>query len=512
MKTPIYTGLAQSDLDANGYRIFGLHTPTATNDAATKAYVDAHSGSGSGSGLPEGWVSVMDHGAVADGVTDDTAAAIAAVAAATSVVYFPPGNYFFAGSIGVVPANVSLVGANMFGPSGHVATSSVFYVPNNHLSPLAGGTCFMLTAGAGSPSGTPFITLSDNSSVTGITFYWPNQLVTAVTPTGYPWAIKLGTGAASSVRYCNFINAFRGIYIENTIYSLIEEVRGSMLSIGIRMEGNFDVTRLRGVHFNASWNLGTNSGAYQISNSIAFDCGRNDLLIMDNCFCFQYKNWLHFYDDTAHDVPPGGGGGPTTCWAQIRGGGGDSANVHIEKVAAAIGVDIDGAIIKPYAAPAIIIDATNNGAVKISNSTIESEDGTFGTVAGTGNVSVNSCHFLPDLVTGGITPTPFGTTGWAVTGSGNFSLRDCTFRTTQTHVSLGSSLTRAVVTGNLCSDTFNVTNNMAAGSAVIDGNTGQGTVYVGADARLVAISGGVKLEVRNTGTGTWVEATRYTNP
>ena len=148
----------------------------------------------------------------------------------------------------------------------------------------------MLTAGAGSPSGTPFISLSDNSSVTGITFYWPNQLVTAVTPTSYPWAIKLGTGAASSVRYCNFVNAYRGIYIENTMYSLIEEVRGSMLSIGIRMEGNFDVTRLRGVHFNASWNLGTNSGAYQIGNSIAFDCGRNDLLIMDNCFCLQYKN------------------------------------------------------------------------------------------------------------------------------------------------------------------------------------------------------------------------------
>jgi hypothetical protein len=39
-----------------------------------------------------------------------------------------------------------------------------------------------------------------------------------------------------------------------------------------------------------------------------------------------------------------------------------------------------------------------------------------------------------------------------------------------------------------------------------------GTAYIGTDARLVAISGGVKLEVRNTGTGTWVEATRYTNP
>jgi hypothetical protein len=37
-------------------------------------------------------------------------------------------------------------------------------------------------------------------------------------------------------------------------------------------------------------------------------------------------------------------------------------------------------------------------------------------------------------------------------------------------------------------------------------------VYIGTDARLTAISGGVTLEVRNAGTGVWVEATRYTNP
>ena len=38
------------------------------------------------------------------------------------------------------------------------------------------------------------------------------------------------------------------------------------------------------------------------------------------------------------------------------------------------------------------------------------------------------------------------------------------------------------------------------------------TVYIGTDARLTPLTGGVKLEVRNAGTGVWVEATRYTNP
>lgn len=38
------------------------------------------------------------------------------------------------------------------------------------------------------------------------------------------------------------------------------------------------------------------------------------------------------------------------------------------------------------------------------------------------------------------------------------------------------------------------------------------TFYIGTDARLVSVSGGVKLEARNTGTGVWVEAARWTNP
>lgn len=38
------------------------------------------------------------------------------------------------------------------------------------------------------------------------------------------------------------------------------------------------------------------------------------------------------------------------------------------------------------------------------------------------------------------------------------------------------------------------------------------TLYIGTDARLVPVSGGAKLETRNTGTGIWVESARWTNP
>lgn len=482
MRTPINDGVLQSDLDCAGFDLLnsgdieaingvpagGVTGQSLTKNSNTDYDTEWTTVVGGSGGLPEGWVSVMDYGAVADGATDDTAAVVAAVADATAIVYFPPGNYFFAGSIGVVPANVSLMGAPFLGPHGNVVTVDPIYTPSNHLSPLAGGTCFLLTDTTGGASGDPFISLSDNSSVTGITFYWPNQSAASVTPTAYPWAIYLGTGAASSVKYCNFVNAYQCIYIENTTFSLVEEVRGQALYRGIRCEGNYDVTRLRGVHFNASWDISGNAGAYQVANSIAFEFGRNDLIIAESCFAFRYLKWMHFYNDTAHNVPPAGGGTTTSTWGQIRGGGGDLCyiGIHIYQ-AQSYGIDIDG--VHLTTSYGVIIESTNSGSVRLHSSIILTFSGAFGIVNGSGEVTVDDCYFFGSSDSG-VTPTVFPATGWAVTGTGNFALRDCTFRTTQTHVSIGASIGHAVVTGNMNSGTFTVTNGIST-AAIIANNT-----------------------------------------
>jgi glucan 1,3-beta-glucosidase len=56
-------------------------------------------------------VSVKDHGAKGDGVTDDTAAIVAALALATkdNLIYFPPGSYIVTSTI-VIPAHARLTG------------------------------------------------------------------------------------------------------------------------------------------------------------------------------------------------------------------------------------------------------------------------------------------------------------------------------------------------------------------------------------------------------------------
>jgi hypothetical protein len=53
---------------------------------------------------------------------------------------------------------------------------------------------------------------------------------------------------------------------------------------------------------------------------------------------------------------------------------------------------------------------------------------------------------------------------------------------------------------------------MDGGANIIAHQCGDPTVYIGTDARLVAITGGTKLQVRNATTGVWVDADSWTNP
>ena len=50
------------------------------------------------------------------------------------------------------------------------------------------------------------------------------------------------------------------------------------------------------------------------------------------------------------------------------------------------------------------------------------------------------------------------------------------------------------------------------GTKLLVTQIGEDAVYVGPDARLVSISGGAKLQVRNIGTGVWADVDQWTNP
>ncbi len=125
-------------------------------------------------------VSVLDFGAVGDGVADDTTAIVNAITAAQAAyksVYFPGGKYrVTTGGINI--AGVALIGAGVpeFGNT---------YNDNSSVILLDSTTV------------TPFI-LGLGWNISGLTFFYPNQDGTAVTPIVYP-PLFTGTYVAGGI-------------------------------------------------------------------------------------------------------------------------------------------------------------------------------------------------------------------------------------------------------------------------------------------------------------------------
>jgi F5/8 type C domain/Pectate lyase superfamily protein len=123
------------------------------------------------------------YGAKGDAATDDTDAvknAISDMAKSGGTVFFPSGEYRLTSEL-VVPTGVELRGV---GESPHHAETF--------------GSVLDVVAGKGDENGKPFITLSAHSGLRGLTFHYPEQDTTNVTP--YPWMIR---GAGDGVWLIN---------------------------------------------------------------------------------------------------------------------------------------------------------------------------------------------------------------------------------------------------------------------------------------------------------------------
>jgi hypothetical protein len=424
MNTPIYRGLAQSDLDMNHFNLLNW--------------------SGGGGGGVARKFDVKTYGAIGDGTTDDTTAiqaALAAIPAAGGVLYFPAGRYKYAGATLTLDRLITVEGDG----------GNVQFV---QLGPPVTAT-----------NGGLAITTIDFNSATGTLF--------TVTAHG-----------------CTFKN----LGLRNT--SSTTPSAGA----GIAVTAGGDRTLFENM---------TVDGFY-----INIDVQAGSAPVWENCFIvapvlygIKLRNIL---------VPDGGDDFVSNCY--FLAGGTSRTPTAAIRVESGGGLKVVNTKINTCPSPATpwvngidlaVVDGISTSDLLVSNCSIEFYSGTgIKGAIGTSqwaNILITGNQFNPSVSSSqpavGLSAASSGGF-YGITIVGNYALNWS-----------GTSVAAYSVTN--CTNVIFMGNGQQGYSSLFL-NTGStfadSPVYVGSDARLVSLSGGVKLEVRNTSSNTWVEATRYTNP
>jgi len=388
----------------------------------------AHAAAREGS-LTEYAINVRTFDAKGDASTDDTGAfqrALDAVyKAGGGTVYAPSGRYLFRGSL-VVPNGVTLRGSFSCVPSHNGIRDKGQPKPGDD------GTALFVDAGRGHEEGTPFLTLNTNSSVCGLSIYYPAQ-VTNGAPTPYPWTIAM-RGKNPAVFDVELLNPYQGIDASQNERHNIRNITGQPLRRGIWVDAIYDIGRIENVHFNPWWNANSDVYRWQTRNGEAFIFGRADWEYVFNTFCFGYHTGYRFIETTT--------GG---CNGNLCGIGADDCNraILVEQAAVYGLLITNGEFTSFHGDDPTMVDvrATNKGVLRISNSAFWGPCNQIAKIAGQGTVGFSDCTFVQ----------------WGKEGdraaiqasSGSVIIQGCDFREKKRHISLGVAIDRAVITGNL---------------------------------------------------------------
>ena len=397
---------------------------------------------------------VLNHGAAGDGAADDTAgfqrALDAAFKARGGTVYAPSGRYLFRGTL-AIPEGVTLRGSYHCVPS-HTGLRD--QRPPLQPKPGEDGTALFVTAGKGEEEGKPFLTLNTNSTVAGLTVYYPEQ-VTDAAPLAYPWTIVM-RGKNPAVLDVELLNSYQGIDASRNERHNVRNVTGQPLRRGILVDAIYDIGRLENVHFNPWWSNRSKVYQWQTENGEAFIFGRADWEYVFNTFAFGYHVGYKFIHSATGE-----------CNGNFLGIGADDCNraVLVEQ-SAPYGLLITNAEFTSFHGddPTMVeVRPENKGVVRFSNSAFWGPCNQIAKIAGRGTVGFSDCTFVQ----------------WGKEGdraaiqatSGSIVVRGCEFRQKKRHISLGEAVDRAVITGNLFTGPAQI-ENVSKGDAQIGLNAG----------------------------------------
>ncbi|KUK94844.1 MAG: S-layer domain protein [Methanothrix harundinacea] len=243
-------------------------------------------------------IDVQDFGAEGDGETDDTYSFQRALENASEkggVVYIPPGIYRFDGTL-TIPDGVAMQGT-WVGP---------------HTAELNKGSTFLVYSGRGDENSTPFISLESDSTLKGVTIFYPEQKVDDIRP--YPWTIQ-GSGTHFNVIDVTIANAYNGIDC-GTFWNEAHHLRNvhmCALRRGVFVDQCTDIGRLENVHIHTNYwarvsepyALDSDEEAalwnYTKKHLEGFIIGRTDWEYISDCFVIFANVGFHF-NGTSHGL------------------------------------------------------------------------------------------------------------------------------------------------------------------------------------------------------------------
>lgn len=178
---------------------------------------------------------VMNYGAVADAISDNTSAFQLALNAASlnggGTVYVPSGMYKISGHI-VVPTGVELRG--------------IWDTPHHTMSK---GSVLFAYEGKNDAQGTPFISLESGSGVRGFTIWYPEQSIQNFYQ--YPWSIQT-LGDNCWIKDVTLGNTYQGVDLASNSSTghRVSYLAGSPLKTGISVDKSTGEGWVENVQFN----------------------------------------------------------------------------------------------------------------------------------------------------------------------------------------------------------------------------------------------------------------------
>jgi hypothetical protein len=339
-------------------------------------------------------LNVRDFGAKGDGVTDDTEAFRKALderqRMGGGIVYVPSGKYLIKTHL-TIPRSVTLEGT-WRAP----ATVDDYHTDHKDINspPLLSGSILLAVEGAGKPDGTPFINLETNSTLKGVTVFYPEQTRTNP-PIAYPWTVQC-KGENSAVIDVFLVNSYQAVDFGTHFASrtLIRNLFAQALYRGVFIDQCGDVGRIENVHLWPFWTAADPDSPvnkFTSEHGTGFLFGRSDWGYVTNCFAIGFNIGMHFINTQAKDNTIFVGGG--NYLLTQSGVDGSRTAIQFDVVQEHSGVSFSNSQIFGD----IIVNKTNNAMIKFTGC------GIFGTthgdtigaarIDGKGRVSFDNCHF-----------------------------------------------------------------------------------------------------------------------